>query len=344
MKLKLDSPFFIIGCGSSGSTLLSVLLDRHPLIACGPELSVFNKKGIYCDYFTFRQKLPSWLERGLSTDGRAEYRNFFFNLNAYFWDKNGLIALANNVANLRDFFDLFFTHYLEIRKKIIWGEKTGSNSYCAMEIQQLYPNARFIHIVRDGRDVVCSLMRRPYNYAFHSISAWLYEVSAALSHRELKGYIQVRYEDLVTDPKRQLERICHHLGVEFVPQMLSSEHDNYWRNHSNGNVHRSWRKSPFSSSISKDSVGRFRTDLPEDVQDLFWRIRLTSFSRKKLKVRHKGTTYLMRKFGYIKKPPVLRNTHYTKYYLEAIKEVYTNFKRKLFFEHRIRLPMTWIKW
>jgi sulfotransferase family protein len=337
-----ESPFLIVGVGSSGSTLLSILLDRHPLIACGPELSVFNKSRIYGDMKRFQKMLPIWLDRGLSTNGLAEYREFFFNLEAYFWTKSELVDLANDSDNLRDFFDRFYARYLKKRKKSLWGEKTGTNAYCTPEFLKLYPKAKIIHIVRDGRDMVCSMMRRPRNSAYHCVSHWLFDVSAAAAFRNRNEYLEVRYEDLSMDPQNQLERICHHLGVEFELDMMKPSNDDYWKRFSTGNVHDSWKESPFSGKISNRSIGRYRVDMDKDVEALFWQTHLTAIGRKKLQVSHRTTFELMKMFGYSKEPPTacgkVRATHYS----QSVREGWIRAKREILFEHRLVLPLLWV--
>lgn len=341
--IRTEEPFLIIGAGSSGTTLLSMLLDKHPLIACGPELSIFNKRKIYIDFKKFQYYFPLWLQRGLSTDGQAEYREFFFNLDAYFFQRDDIITLVRKAHGYREFFDCFFARYLTKRGKSIWGEKTGSNTYCVREFVKLYPKARIIHLVRDGRDAVCSLMRRPQNSAFHSVSHWLYNVSAAIAYKDMDRYLEVRYEDLVRNPHNILIRVCHHLGVDFDERMLSPNRNSYWEKYSDGNVHQSWSKSPFSKVISTYSVGRYKRDLPNDVAALFWRVHLTPFAKKRLFVQHDSTIDLMRLLGYEIKVPYKTPNVNAEHYCTAIKEWYLRFNHELRLEHRLWLPLTWIR-
>lgn len=340
---EIDRPFLIIGSNSAGSTLLSILLDRHPMLACGPELSVFNKRAIYDSFGKLQRMLPFWLGRGLSTDGQSEYREFFFNLEAYFWSREDLIALARHVSNLRDFFDQFFINYLQKRGKAVWGEKTGSNSYCISQFLEIYPRARIIHIVRDGRDTVCSLLCRPDTNAYHCVAHWLYDVSSALACRTLDGYLEVRYEDLVSQPRNAMERICRHLGVDFDPGIINGENDKYWMKFSEGNVHKSWRRSPFSGAISRTSVGRYRRDMSRDVENLFWKVGLTPVGRKRAGINWGNTLQVMGELDYVWEVPNLSESVGIKHYSELIKEECRRFKRELLLERRPWLPLTWIR-
>ena len=345
-ELHVDRPFLIVGAGSSGSTLLSVLLDRHPQLACGPELSVFNKRRIYDNWRTFQRNFPLWLQRGLSTDGQAEYREFFFNLEAYFFKKADLIKLVKEATSHREFFDRFFQGYLRKRGKSIWGEKTGSNAYCIKEFIKLYPRARIIHLIRDGRDAVVSLMRRPYSSAYHCVSHWLYNVSAAIACRDMDEYLEVRYENLVSDPQNVLKTICHHLGVEFDQRMVKSEsdQDTYWQQFSSGNVHPSWKQTPFSRTISMASTGRYKKDLTKEVEALFWNVHLTPLVRKRSNIQQKGNRDLMKLLGYVDQVPNRAQKISIEDFHSAVREYWQRFKRELNFEGRLWFPLTYIKW
>ena len=180
--LDLDAPVLIVGSASTGNTLLGVMLDRHSHFACGPELYAFDKKQIYGSFARVKRKFPEWLRSGLLSDGQIDTPDFFHAHDAYFCDREWLSALAEQSVSLRDLFDRFFRHYLDRRSKFRWVEKTGSNVYCLDKILELYPSARVIHTVRDGRDVMCSLAKRNAT-PYHAASHWLYHTSAALAWR-----------------------------------------------------------------------------------------------------------------------------------------------------------------
>lgn len=252
--------------------------------------------------------------------------------------------MANHSTSHREFFDLFFSNYLKNRKKSIWGEKTGSNAYCINEFLKLYPQARIIHLIRDGRDSVCSLMKRPNSSAYHSISHWLYNVSAAISCRGINQYLEVRYENLVSDPMRTLEHICNHIGVNFDKRMLSLDHDEYWKQFSQRNVHDSWHQTPLAANISKSSIGQYKKNFKENIESLFWQIHLTSFAKKSLHIPYSGNGDLMKLLGYVDEIPFQLKPLGFQQFREAIKEGMKRFIREMRFEHRFWFPLTYIKW
>ena len=293
--MHLDTPFLIIGAGSSGTTLLSTILDSHPRLACGPELSLFNKRAIYRDYEYVKANFDKWMRQGLSTDGQAEYRVFMNNLEAYYQDEKSVLDLVAKSSSLRDFLDSFFESYLETRDKNIWGEKTGSNSYCIREFMDIYPGAKIVHVTRDGRDSVCSIQKRS-NSLFHSVSHWLFNVSASIRERGRAHYLEVKYEDIVSDPEKHLSRVFSHIGVEFKSSELSKK-NSYWHSHADGNVHSSWGQSPFEE-ITNESVGRHSEEMSNQARALFWGMRLTPHARKLLGVEYRCAGQLMRDLGY----------------------------------------------
>ncbi|MCS4086130.1 hypothetical protein GGQ10_000929 [Salinibacter ruber] len=293
--MGLDTPFLIIGAGSSGTTLLSTILDSHPRLACGPELSLFNKRDIYRDFEYVKSNFDKWMRQGLSTDGQAEYRVFLNNLDAYYQDQESVLDLVAKSSSLREFSDDFFQSYLEERGKDIWGLKAGSNSYCIEEFMSLYPNSKIIHLTRDGRDSVCSLEKRS-NSLFHSVSHWLFNVCASIRERGKDHYLEVKYEDIVSTPEQQIGKIFSHIGVEFSRADLKKE-NSYWYSHADGNVHSSWGQSPFEK-ITDESVGRHLAEMSNQARALFYGMRLTPHARRLLGVNYRCSGQLMEVLGY----------------------------------------------
>lgn len=106
-----------------------------------------------------------------------------------------------------------------------WGDKYPLYTDHVPSLLQLFPNAQFVNLFRDGRDVVASLKRMPW---FHggsvgAIHRWAYSVDAARRWRRKLGcetWHDVTYERLVVDPGGELERLCCFLGEDFDEAML----------------------------------------------------------------------------------------------------------------------------
>lgn len=296
-NLALDRPILIGGSSSSGTSLLSVLLDTHPAIGCGPELSVFNKARLYGDFTLVRRQIAQWIEHGVSTDGFTEYRPFFFKREAYGATPERLTALATDASSLREFFDAFFSSYLQTRGKHIWAEKTPSNVYCFRHFLELYPCGNVIHVIRDGRDVLCSLMAR-FRCAYRSASTWLYNVAAGLACRGLPGYIEVRYEELVTQPERTVRELCARLDVDYEPSMLETQRNRHRGAAGLEKWHACWRNSPISGEISDRSVGRWRSEMTPALQRVFDRITLTAAAAEQFGCAARQASHVLAELGY----------------------------------------------
>jgi hypothetical protein len=341
--LELDRPVFIVGSASSGTTLLGVMLDRHSQLACGPELYAFDKRQIYRRLPLVQRHFEAWLRRGLISDGQIDTPDFFHSRPAYFCDQELLVRLMHAAASLQGFFDAFFGHYLARRGKSRWVEKTGSNGYYLGQILKLYPLARVIHLVRDGRDVVCSLLKRDPR-PYHAVSHWLYNVSAALAWRHHPAYLELRYETLVTDPEAALGAICEHLGIAFEPQMLAASDDDYWRRCAPVSVHASWGNSPLDGGVSSRSVGRYRRELTPEVEALFWRMRLSRWGRRRLRASHCGVADLMQRLGYADGPPVGLRPVPLGLYRQGVRQFWRRVRDYWRCNHRLWLPLTRVAW
>lgn len=118
----------------------------------------------------------------------------------------------------------FYRLYALRLGKSRWGDKTPGYCMQTAEVQSLLPEAHFIHIIRDGRDVALSV--RPLWFAPGKDMAslardWRSRIEAAqrLSHT-CRRYLEVGYESLVADTEKELKRVCAFIELDYHPQML----------------------------------------------------------------------------------------------------------------------------
>jgi hypothetical protein len=117
-----------------------------------------------------------------------------------------------------------YAAYAEEHGKRWWGDKTPRYLTHINLLADLFPMARFVHVIRDGRDVALSevdlhrLHRRAASIAF----MWRRKLRAGRAAANAVGerYTELRYEDLLSEPERELRRICRFLGFGFEPAML----------------------------------------------------------------------------------------------------------------------------
>ena len=120
----------------------------------------------------------------------------------------------------------FWKFYAQKQGKTRWGDKTPSHILCVPAIASTIPESRFVHIVRDGRDIACS-MRNSWFGRGATVSElardWsdrlirFTEVAGTLSDR----LVTIRYEDVICDPEPALRSICKFIALEYQPAMLA---------------------------------------------------------------------------------------------------------------------------
>ncbi len=230
------------GAPRSGTTLLRTVLGRHPMIASGPETTVFLR----------RMSSPEDIGPRLG------------------WDPALIARWQRESWSQVEFIERFHRAILEQSGKAIWVEKTPRNAGRFGFVRRHFPYAKLIHIVRDGRDVVCSLRRTPFAKLDHAplesvIAAqrcavqWRASVRAALRLRRDPGYYELRYEDLVRDPETTLKALIDFLGLTWsdnvlVPLRRCAED-------SGGNVVDDPEAIRAAGEIFVSSIGRWRQDL-----------------------------------------------------------------------------------
>lgn len=135
-----------------------------------------------------------------------------------------------------------------------WCEKTPKNVLFARQILDYFgEGARFINIVRDGRDVVTSIHPSDPESPWVSPERWVRDVSAGTELEEAPRALTVRYEDLVRSPLEVLRRICRFVGEPFAEEAFRAYPESAQIQSS-----RNW--SSGARAISDSSIGRWRED------------------------------------------------------------------------------------
>ncbi|MDP8955760.1 MAG: sulfotransferase [Actinomycetota bacterium] len=149
---------FVVGCGRSGTTLLQRMLDAHPCLAVTNEMDIGLKGFGHNHIRRWRNQI------GLTHDGSVTatfveslFDNWMFTRLSF--DSAAVRQIANARARVsyRDFVSRLFDLYAEMRGKELAGDKTPWYVRRIWGLHQLWPDARFIHIMRDGRDVYQSM-------------------------------------------------------------------------------------------------------------------------------------------------------------------------------------------
>lgn len=125
--------------------------------------------------------------------------------------------------NISDALRAFYHLYAERFEKPRWGNKTTKNISHMSFIFKLLPEARFIHIIRDGRDVALSVSKQYFGpYSIREAAEWW--VSKIKEARrqidDLEYYMEIRYEDLVLHTEAVLKEVCRFIELSWNPVML----------------------------------------------------------------------------------------------------------------------------
>lgn len=219
-------PCFIIGSGRSGTTLVRAILTAHGGVAIPPESYVIP------EVIRAHRSLGflSWPDLCRVVVGRFESHPDFAD-----WETDlapacrDAISLPPEQRDLAHIIDAVFRCYLyrHMPTAVLWGDKTPSNTTYVEWLDRVFPSALYIHVLRDGRDVVSSFMRTGIASSLGgACDDWRGRFRAARRLGRRVGearYLEVRYEDLVTDWQREITRLCKFLQLEFRDAMLHHE-------------------------------------------------------------------------------------------------------------------------
>lgn len=248
------------GSGSSGSTMLRSVFNRHPEIFSGAELNFFNKQQIFSEWEKCKPLLSVKRKvKPITTQGWFPYPNHNLLHEDYGWTHNELNNVLQDSESMEDFVDIFFKKPLQTHKKKIWIEKTPSNAYSFKHFLKTFPDGKVIHITRNPYDSVASLVKRKMS-PFFATGIWVYNVSSALSARGLDHYLMIKYEDLITNPQDEIEKLFQDLSIDFYHDILENKKQQTF-----GKVE-SWKYSP-DQPIQKHKVSTFDT-LDSELKDL----------------------------------------------------------------------------
>ncbi|MEX2218035.1 MAG: sulfotransferase [Phycisphaerales bacterium] len=250
-------PIFILGVPRSGTTLLRTILDSHSAIACGPETPWLAPH---------QPRSLGELWRFLREDPHGYCASF------------GMEPAAANRA-ARAFADSLLGDYARARGKARWAEKTPDNIRHLDFLLGVFPDARWVYLVRDGLDVALSTSTIPPHRA--GISEWLeknlslgWNIATAntpfsallrwrhwsrMAERSLRGveHLRVGYERLVSEPEDTLRLVMDFVGEPFEPEMLRyAERPHDYPPWEWGSADVRERR-----GITKDRVGRARAEL-----------------------------------------------------------------------------------
>jgi Sulfotransferase family len=209
---------FVVGAPRSGTTMLRLMLDAHPDLAIPPETYFITKA-----QKTWRaakrkpgeDQVEAFIE---SVTGHKRWPDFHLDA-----DEFAARVRERNPKQLGAGVRVFYEMYAEKIDKPRWGDKTPFYVRKMDVIQKVLPEARFIHLIRDGRAVALSIKDLWFGPDTISECAefWVARLDEAREQaQDLLHYQEIIYEDLVRDPEPNLRRIAEFIDVPFDERMV----------------------------------------------------------------------------------------------------------------------------
>ncbi|MER7166919.1 sulfotransferase [Micromonospora sp. NPDC000207] len=247
-----SGPIFLVGCQRSGTTMLRLVLDSHSRISCGPET-----------------RFLADMQRIVGRD----------------WERLARFGLPREdwLRRIADFFGGVHEDYARSRGKTRWADKTPLYALSVDFLAEVFPDAQFVHVIRDGRDVVVSHRKRfGYWSAVKCVVKWPRYIRVARASAAAlppDRYLELRYEDAVGEPEKTMRTLFEFLGEPWEPGALDygdKPHDVAGKYTVEADRRRA--AAGTDSSIYESRVGTYRREL-----DPFLRILTRVFSGRTLR-------------------------------------------------------------
>ncbi len=212
----IKNQVFIGGCGRSGTTFLGSILGTNPSCLVVPE-TIF-KTTIMTDPHTNKQDIYALFEKIKKS---KQFR--YWRVDPSSIDPKSIESYAELLLNIIH----LYNQKANKQKYDTWIDHTPNNIMHTKLLLDLFPEAKFIHIVRDGRAVANSVMPLDWgpNTIHSSSQTWINRLSFGLAAESKLGpekIIRIRYEDLVLNMEVTLNKICKFLGIEYSQEMLEA--------------------------------------------------------------------------------------------------------------------------
>lgn len=209
--------FFIIGRPRTGTTLLRTLFDAHPNVIIPPECALILN--LYPKY----SKIKQWNKKKINTflkDVKAQRKFASWHMDV---DKvrNDLLKLGNK-ASYQDFVKVLYSDYrsfFDKEKIVTLGDKNPVYSININQIIEIFPDAKFIHLTRDYRDNILSILKVDFEAPLVPLIVYRWRYSAIkilnLKNKFPDQFYTIKYEDFVNDHRYHYTKLCDFLGIKY---------------------------------------------------------------------------------------------------------------------------------
>ncbi|MEZ4600787.1 MAG: sulfotransferase [Syntrophotaleaceae bacterium] len=255
VKEKME-PFFIIGSQRSGTTLFRLLLNAHSQVAIPEEgtfwMPLLKTKTLICSDPLKGTKLKKFLTYLKKNSQLVEWNIDHEKILKELFDKKE--------CPLDFLFSSLYHEFARSTGKLYWGDKTPSFFRKIEQLSKIFPKAKFIHIIRDGRDVYLS-RRKMAGRKNISVAALEWKHKVLKARKSLAKFppgqsMEIRFEDVLVSPNEILQKVCSFLGLKYEEEML-----NFWKtSHDFIGTHHS---DLIFKPISPSSSGKWKSKMSE---------------------------------------------------------------------------------
>jgi len=249
-------PFFIVGSARSGTTLLRLMLNAHPEVGVPPESRFIPELWPGHDEVDVAQYLRK-------LEGHKRYAMWDLPVGAV----KAELGDAGQVP-YRKAIDATFRAWAAAHGKQRWGDKTPRYIEHMPLLLNLFPDARFIHLVRDGRNVALSYADVPFGPKTVAKAAELWAHRVRIGMKEGRAmepghYIEMYYEDLIEDPAGEIKTLCEFIDLSFEADMLD-----YTEKARSAMLPRSKELNPHVAE-KPHAVRSWQNEMPDDQVEVF---------------------------------------------------------------------------
>lgn len=259
-------PFFVISSGRSGTTLLAALLDQHSKILVPPEQFALANAIIKYRMYNYIE----WLDMVSIIAGEFARSKASMNWNLQTGELIQLLSsLPKNERSLRKILDEIYVAYgyQHNNSFAIWGDKSPMNTDYFNYILPVFPDAKYIALIRDGRDVAASIAVKNATadvaFAAHKWNHSIRVMEKVKKAVAADHFLLVRYEDLVQKPKEIVDQVLQFLNIE--SEDLVGKQLDYTKKMGAAGQLKAFEN--IARPISDRSIGKWQSNLPEDWQD-----------------------------------------------------------------------------
>lgn len=252
---------FIIGAPRSGTTLLQSLISSHSQFFSPPETSFFF------NIIPLLGNQYAYPDCPIDENEIKIIKNDFQRMTGIAPNIDATVAPGTTI---KDAFENLLSAFNRDRKPR-WIEKTTNHARCMLTIRRFYPQAKFVHLIRDPVDCVASMANiRPTSLSDFRISyissyyefarLWKKNVVSVLRYPDRENVLHIFYEDLVLRPRVTLGQICAFLGVPFEEHLMETFHESAASLFSQESC--PWQNDNLVPGFHTDAVHKWRRKLP----------------------------------------------------------------------------------